>query len=279
MLMGKKIVFIGAGVMGEAMFKGLLREQLVKASDLTISDPNTLRREQLVQVYEMNAVEDNRAAIHNHDVIVLSVKPQVMPAVLSNLRGAVPSTALVISIAAGVPIRTISDGLAHAAVVRAMPNTPGQIGEGITVWCPTEHVTEEQFAQSDLLLGALGESVRVNDESYLDMATALSGTGPAYILMFMEAMIDAGVHLGFSRRVAEKLVMQTMQGTLSYARQSQAHQAALRNEVTSPGGTTAEAIFELERGGLRTVVSQAIWAAYRRSVELGSGQPRNLDRG
>jgi pyrroline-5-carboxylate reductase len=130
------------------------------------------------------------------------------------------------------------------------------------------------------VLGALGETVQVDDERYLDMATALSGTGPAYVLLVMEAMIDAGVHLGFSRRISEKLVLQTMRGTIEYARQSPRHPATLRNEVTSPGGTSAEAIYQLEKGGLRTVISRAIWAAYQRSVALGGGsdQPRLAGR-
>ncbi|MCA9909623.1 MAG: pyrroline-5-carboxylate reductase, partial [Anaerolineae bacterium] len=144
--------------------------------------------------------------------------------------------------------------------------------QGITVWTATPEVPETQRAQARMLLGALGDELFVDDEKYLDMATALSGTGPAYIFLFMEAMIDAGVHMGFSRRDAERLVLQTMAGSVEYARQSGLHPAELRNQVTSPGGTSAEAIYQMEKGGLRTVLSKAIYAAYQKSVLLGGGK-------
>lgn len=271
MLTEKQLAFIGSGVMAEAMIKGLLRQELLTPEYLIAADPLMERLQALKERYNINVTTNNSEATQDRDVVILSVKPQVMKYVLPDLRGHIRTRALVLSIAAGVPIKNISDGLAHAAVVRAMPNTPGQIGMGITVWTATGQITDEQLEDTQQILGAMGETVHVEDESYLDMATALSGTGPAYVLLFMEAMIDAGVHLGFSRRVAEKLVLQTMQGTIEYARQSPRHPATLRNEVTSPGGTSAEAIYHLEKGGLRTVLSRSVWAAYRRSVALGSG--------
>jgi pyrroline-5-carboxylate reductase len=173
-----------------------------------------------------------------------------------------------------VRIKTIADGLHNTAVVRAMPNTPAQIGQGITVWTATDDVPELGRAQARALLGALGEEIFLDDEKFLDMATALSGSGPAYVFLFMEALIDVGVHLGFSRRDAERLVMQTMRGSVEYARHSNMHPAQLRNQVTSPGGTSAAALYELERGGLRTVMADGVWAAYRRSVELGDAQEK-----
>lgn len=274
MLAEKQIAFVGGGVMAEAMTSGILRRELVRAGRVRIADPLVARVEELAARYGIGGSSSNRDVVRDADVIVLSVKPQVMPLVVKELRGVVQDSALVLSIAAGVTIRAVGDGLAHAAVVRAMPNTPAQIGKGITVWCATDEVSPAQLGYARDILSALGEEVQVNDEHYLDMATALSGTGPAYVLLFMEAMIDAGVHMGFSRRVSEQLVLQTMLGTVEYARLSGKHQAALRNEVTSPGGTSAEAIFELEKGGLRTVISEAVWAAYRRSRELGQGQSR-----
>jgi pyrroline-5-carboxylate reductase len=150
-----------------------------------------------------------------------------------------------------------------------MPNTPAQIGQGMSVWMSTSEVEPRQREQAQMILRALGEEIAVDDEDYLDMATALSGTGPAYVFLFMEALIDAGVHLGFSRRVAQQLVLQTLQGSVAYARQSNLHPAELRNQVTSPGGTSAEALYQLEKGGLRTVLSRAIWAAYQKSRYLG----------
>jgi pyrroline-5-carboxylate reductase len=213
---------------------------------------------------------DNVAAVESAEVVVLSIKPQVLCPVLEELGGHVVSDALVLSIVAGAKMDTIQRMLGVPAVVRVMPNTPAQIGLGISVWVATEAATETQRGQSLAILQALGEEVYVDDERYLDMATALSGTGPAYVFLLMEAMVDAGVHLGFSRHVSERLVIETLRGSVEYARQSPRHLAALRNQVTSPGGTSAEAIYHLEKGGLRTVLSRAIWAAYQRSRTLGS---------
>ena len=139
----------------------------------------------------------------------------------------------------------------------------------MTVWTATPQVSPKQREQTKIMLRALGDELFVDDESYLDMATALSGTGPAYVFLFMEALIDAGVHLGFSRKVAEQLVLQTMEGAVEIAKQSDLHPAQLRNMVTSPGGTSAEALYELEKGALRTILSKAVWAAYRKSKYLG----------
>jgi pyrroline-5-carboxylate reductase len=150
-----------------------------------------------------------------------------------------------------------------------MPNTPGQIGQGMTVWTASPEVKTAQREQAETLLGALGDALYVDEEQYIDVATALNGTGPAYVFMFMEALIDVGVHLGLSRRDSERLVLQTMRGSVEYAIQSGTHPAELRNQVTSPGGTSAAAIYELEKGGIRTVIADAVWAAYRRSIELG----------
>jgi pyrroline-5-carboxylate reductase len=152
-----------------------------------------------------------------------------------------------------------------------MPNTPAQIGEGITVWTVSPSVSQEQKQTARRLLSALGDEIFVEEENYLDMATALSGTGPAYVFLFMEAMVDAGVHLGFPRRIAEQLVAKTVRGSVDYytKREDQVHLARLRNEVTSPGGTSAAALYYLEKAGFRTAISRAIWAAYERSRELG----------
>jgi pyrroline-5-carboxylate reductase len=179
---------------------------------------------------------------------------------------------------AGVTIERIATGLANPSVVRAMPNTPAQVGQGITVWTATKEVGETEMAQAKALLAAFGQEIYMDGENYLDMATALSGTGPAYVFMFMEALIDAGVHMGFSRRDAERLVVQTLRGSIAYAEASGLHPAELRNQVTSPGGTTAEALYHMEKGGFRTVISRAVWSAFQRSVRLGGGAaPRDLN--
>lgn len=272
MFTDKTVSFIGGGIMGEAMIRGLITQQIVAPDHIVAADPLPDRLAELRERYNIQATGDNSEAAEAGQVIVLSVKPQNLADVLPSIRGHLRRQDLLLSILAGTPIRRLADGAAHAAVVRAMPNTPAQIGMGMTVWNATPEVTEEQRAQAQAILGALGDELYVNDEGYLDMATALSGTGPAYIFMFMEALIDAGVHLGFSRRVSEQLVFQTMRGSLEYAAQSGKHVAELRNQVTSPGGTTAAALYHLEKGGLRTVLSRGIWAAYQRSVELGQGE-------
>jgi len=150
-----------------------------------------------------------------------------------------------------------------------MPNTPAQIGQGMTAWTATPQVSEAQFAQVRAMLGALGKEIYVETERMIDMATALSATGPTYIFLVMEALVDAGVHMGFSRHVAQELVLQTMLGSVLFAQESHKHPAELRNMVTSPGGTSAEAIYQMEKGGLRTVLSKAVWAAFQRAVMLG----------
>lgn len=269
MLHGTSLAFIGSGNMAEAMIKGLLDREMILPDQIIASGPRAERGRELAERYGVGVTTDNYRAAGQGDVIVLSVKPQVLPGVLKELRGAINAHDLILSIVAGARIKAIAQRLGHQAIVRAMPNTPAQIGEGITVWTDTSTVTEEQHAQARGLLSALGEEVYVEDESYLDMATALSGTGPAYVFLFMEALIDAGVHLGFSRHLAERLVLQTMRGAVDFARQSSLHPAQLRNMVTSPGGTSAEALYQLEKGGLRTVVSRAIWAAYQKSKYLG----------
>jgi pyrroline-5-carboxylate reductase len=255
--------------MGEALIKGLLREKLIDAQSLIAADPWAERLDYLGEQYDIRTASENVPAVQEAEIVFLSIKPQVMNAVLRELNGKLDTGTLVFSIAAGVPVATIRDGIGIESVIRAMPNTPAQIGEGITVWTATSTVTAQQREHAMTILQALGEEVYVDDEHYLDMATALSGTGPAYIYLFMEAMVDAGVHLGFSRHVAEQLVFQTVIGSANYARQSGLHLAALRNQVTSPGGTTAEALYHLDKGGFRTVLSRAVWAAYVRSEQLG----------
>ena len=272
----KKIVFVGAGMMAEAMIAGLIKKKLAKPEDITGTGPREERGAELRKKYGIKTSVDNNAAIHEADVVVLSVKPQRLTEVMKGLKG-VRSDALALSVIAGASVKKLSAGLKHKAIVRSMPNTPGQIGEGITVWYASKETTDEQKEMARSILGALGEEVFVEDENYLDMATALSGNGPAYVFLFTEALIDAGVHMGFPRRIAEQLVLQTIKGSASYYEQAQKHPAALRNQVTSPGGTSAEALYYLEKAGFRTAISRAVWAAYQRSVELGKEKPGHIE--
>jgi pyrroline-5-carboxylate reductase len=175
----------------------------------------------------------------------------------------------VVSIVAGARTEEIATELDHSAIVRTMPNTPAQIGQGMTAWTATEGVSDLQERAACAMLEALGKAIRVENERQIDMATALSATGPTYVFLVMEALVDAGVHMGFSRHVAQDLVHQMMLGSVLFAGESQKHPAELRNMVTSPGGTSAEAIYQMEKGSLRTVLSKAVWAAYQRAEALG----------
>ena len=262
--------FIGSGVMAEAMMKGLLHGELVTADRVIAADPHESRVEELSDRYGVTATTDNAEVATAADVVVLSVKPQVMHFALRDIKGKLKDSTLVLSIAAGVQIGALVKGCQSRCVVRSMPNTPGQIGHGITVWTATPDVGESQRNWAETILGAMGETLYVNEEKYLDMATAINGSGPSYVFLLMEALIDAGVHLGFSRQDSQNLVLQTMRGSVEYAIQSGLHPAELRNQVTSPGGTSAAAIYQLEKGGVRTVISRAVWAAYQRSIELGT---------
>jgi pyrroline-5-carboxylate reductase len=275
-MLKKKITFIGPGVMAEAMIAGLLHKKLAQPENIIISGPREERSEQLHKKYGIKTTTDNALAASQADVVILSVKPQRLSEVMKGLKG-IQSEALVLSIIAGANIKKISTGLKHKAIVRSMPNTPGQIGEGITVWASSKEVTGEQQETARAILGALGDEVFVEDESYLDMATALSGSGPAYVFLFTEALIDAGVHMGFPRRISEQLVLQTIKGSASFYQQAARHPATLRNQVTSPGGTSAEALYYLEKAGFRTAISRAVWAAYQRSLELGKEKPGHID--
>jgi pyrroline-5-carboxylate reductase len=270
MLKQTKIAFIGSGIMAEAMIKGLVGQGLMPAQNINASGPRPERGAELAERYGIQVTQENVAATKGRDIVVVSVKPQFLDEVLEELCcGAIKTEALVLSIVAGTTIGHIAKGINHQAIVRVMPNTPAQVGLGMSVWTSTPETNEAQREQARTILAALGEELYLEHEDYLDMATALSGTGPAYVFLVMEALIDAGVHMGFSRRVSEQLVLQTMRGSLEFARASQRHPVELRNMVTSPGGTSAEALYQLEKGGLRTVISKAVWAAYQKSKYLG----------
>ncbi len=263
------IAFIGGGVMAEAMIGGLLARKLVSAKDVIAGEPHEKRRADLEAHHHIRTTTDNLKAVRSAEIVVFAIKPQILTRVLPELKGSLRDEQLVISIIAGGRIAALSDGLQHSAIVRSMPNTPAQIGKGLTVWTCTPVVTERQRKQAAAIFKALGKEVFVDDEKYLDMATAVSGTGPTYTFLVLEALIDAAVHLGFSRDVAHDIVIETMLGTILFAQSSGKHPAELRNMVTSPGGTSAEAIYQMEKGALRTVLSKAVWAAYQKSRMLG----------
>ena len=277
-LAGRTIATVGSGVMAEAIIAGLLRGQLVEPRQIVSSHPRADRREALASRHGVRTVETNAAAVAGADVVLLAIKPQMLARVGHEIRGGLQPGQLVISILAGATTAALSGHLGHREVVRSMPNTPAQLGRGMTVWYATPETSAAQREQAALLLGALGAQIEVDDEKLVARATAVSGTGPTYVFLVMEALIDAAVHLGFARHVAHDLVIETLEGSTLFAKQSGMHPAELRNMVTSPGGTSAAALHELESGRLRTVLSEAVWAAFRRTVELGDQLEASVGR-
>jgi pyrroline-5-carboxylate reductase len=277
-LANRTIATVGSGVMAEAMIAGLLRGELVAPSQVIASHPRAERRDHLEREYSIRVVPGNTDAIENADVVLFAIKPQMLGKVGREIGPHLRRGQLVLSVIAGATTAALTGTLGHDQVIRAMPNTPARLGKGMTVWYATPETTEEQREQAATLLGALGAQLEVDDEKMVAMATAVSGTGPTYVFLVMEALIDAAVHLGFPRHIAHDLVIETLEGSTLFAKQSGMHPAELRNMVTSPGGTSAAALHELESGRLRTVLSEAVWAAYRRTVELGDQLEASVSR-
>jgi pyrroline-5-carboxylate reductase len=264
-----KIAFIGGGNMGEAIIGALLEKKLSLPAEVSVSDISEPRRQYLKKQYGITVTANNKEAVTDKDVIVLAVKPQNVTEVLDNLKGFLKPGQLILSIVAGVTISTICQGMGHRKVIRSMPNTPAQIGLGISGWTATVEVTEKQKGWAKTILGAMGKEIYFNDEKYLDMVTAVSGSGPAYFYLFAESLIDAAVDLGLSRKEAEELVSQTMLGAAHLMNKSDKTTAELRRNVTSKGGTTERAIQVFEESGLAGIVAKAVKAACQRAKELG----------
>ncbi len=264
-----KIAFIGGGVMGEAMLSAILAKGLSTPRDISVSDIDKSRRRHLEQKYGVAVMSDNRLAIEERDVVLLAIKPQNLVEVMAELSGQLKPTQLVLSIIAGARIDALRLGLNHNCIVRAMPNTPAQIGEGISVWTATAKVTEQQKGWAGSILGATGREIYVDDEKYIDMATAVSGSGPAYVFLFVESLVEAAVGIGLPRDIAEELVLQTVLGSGHLVQKSGKEPAELRRMVTSPGGTTEQALLQLEKGGFSSLLMQAVGAAHDRARRLG----------
>jgi pyrroline-5-carboxylate reductase len=270
-LRSSRVAIVGAGVMAEAMLAGLLARDLVDPALVSCSHPREERRRELEERHRVRTASGNAEAVAGADVVLLAVKPQMLRTVMPELRPVMRPEQLLISVIAGASTRALGDGLGHPAIVRSMPNTPAQIAQGVTVWFATPAVDAAGLGRTRTMLSALGREFEVHDERQVAMATAVSGTGPTYIFLFIEALTDAAVHLGFPRHVARELVLDTMQGSAGFALASGRHVAQLRDMVTSPGGTSAAALYELEKGRLRTVVSDAVWAAFERTLGLEAG--------
>ena len=265
-----QLAFIGGGTMAEAILAGVLRQGLSQPSEVSVGEPLEERRDYLARTYGVSALAENGQAVEGAELVVLAVKPQDLEPVLAGLCCTLAPTQTLLSIVAGARLSTLVQGLSHAAVIRVMPNTPAQVSAGMSVWTAAPEVSAEAREATRGLLEAMGEQRYVADETYLDMATALSASGPAYVWLFLESLIDAGVTMGLPREMASALATQTLLGSARMAQETGRSPAELRHQVTSPGGTTAEALLVLEDGAFRATIIQAVLAAYERSQELGA---------
>ena len=265
-----KLGFIGGGVMAEAIIAGIRDSGL--DAEIAVGDPIAARRDHLVGRYGVAATDSNSQVIEGAQLVVLAVKPQQFKSAASDIAGQLSKDQTVLSIMAGIKMHSIGLALNHRSLVRVMPNTPSQVRQGMSVWVATDDVPDDVTEFTSSMLDGLGDQVRLDDEKVLDMATALSASGPAFVFVFLESLIDAGVQLGMPADIARRLAIQTIQGSAALALETGKHSAELRNMVTSPGGTTAAGLHAMEEGGFRSAAASAVLAAYRRGEELGTGK-------
>ncbi|TKB11221.1 pyrroline-5-carboxylate reductase [Desulforhopalus sp. IMCC35007] len=270
--MRQKIGFIGGGQMAEALIKGIITSGLYKSEDILVAEPNESRRDHLESIYSVKAHYSNLPVFENCRVIMLAVKPQTMSMLLEDCQDRVQPQHILISIAAGLPISFYIDklGKPKTKMVRVMPNTPALVLEGASAISRNLNVTDEELRVAEEIFLAVGEVV-ILDEVHLDAVTGLSGSGPAYVFSFVEALIDAGVKSGLTRAISEKLALQTVSGSVKLLKESGEHPAALRGKVTSPGGTAITALHVLEKVGFHGIIMDIVESAVNRSKELGKG--------
>ncbi len=272
--MAIKLGIIGGGVMGEALLSRLLAQQLYRPEDVLISEPQAHRRDFLAREYGVGVTVENRAAAAASEVLLLAIKPQVFEAVATELakdnsnRQKEEPLPVIVSILAGVSLSQLEAAFGHQPVIRVMPNTPATVGAGITAIAPGSTVNNNQLAQVRVIFQTVGEVVEVQ-EGLMDAVTGLSGSGPAYVAMMIEALADGGVAAGLPRAIASKLALSTVLGTAQLLQDTELHPAQLKDRVTSPGGTTIAGVAQLERCGFRSAVIEAVLAAKERSVQLG----------
>jgi pyrroline-5-carboxylate reductase len=264
-----KIGFIGGGNMGEAMLYAILSKTVATAGDITVADASPDRRQHLGREYGVRITASNPEAAGDADVVLMVVKPQSLAEVMAGMSSRVKDNQLVLSVVAGASTARLSQGLSHKAIVRAMPNTPAQIGQGITVWTATAGVSSQQKEQAAAILGAMGREIYMADENFLDMATAVSGSGPAYVFLFMEALLAAAIDIGLPPETAKQLVLETVAGSAAFAEKSGKELSELKRMVTSPGGTTAAALEVLDEGRFAELIKKAVAAAHHRAGQLG----------
>jgi pyrroline-5-carboxylate reductase len=269
-----RIAFIGGGTMAGAVISAVLSHNVAGPNDIIAGEPLPERRDALRERHKIAVTADNREAVNGARVIVLAVKPHQLAAAAVDLKGRLSPDQTVLSIMAGVTVATLQASLDHAAVVRAMPNTPAQVGEGMCAWTAAPEVKPRARDQARQVLAATGKEVYFEDEKYIDMATAVSGSGPGFLFLLMEAFIDGAVHLGLPRETAGEMVIQTFLGSARLAQETGRPVAELRSLVTTPGGTTAEGLLALESAGVRAAIAEALIAAYEKAQSLRGGKPR-----
>lgn len=267
--MNEQLGFIGGGVMAEAIIHGVLHRHVVPSNQISVSDVLEERRNLIADRFAVTTFADSRDVARRATLIILAVKPQQIASVFRDLQGHLDPEQVIVSIVAGARVTALARGLAHPRIVRVMPNTPARVGFGMSVWTASAAVETGDKNAVQTILRTLGREAYVEDEEYLDMATAINGSGPGYVFLFLEALIDAAVHLGLSRAFADELVVQTVLGSAHLAQATGEHPARLKNLVTSPGGTTAAGLAALEASGFRAAVDRAVLAAFERSRELG----------
>ena len=256
--------------MAEAILKGVLAADLTGCEDIHVGEPISGRRQYLTEHYGITAGNDNVDAARDAELVVLAVKPQDLTEVFNQLNGLLGSEQSVFSIVAGTKISALAQGFGHGSIIRVMPNTPAQIGHGMSVWTCSADVQEPARKLAKRVLETVGREIYVEDEKYLDMATALNGSGPAYVFLVIEALIDAGVYVGLPRAMARTVALQTVYGSTKLVMETGKHPAELKDMVVSPGGTTAEGLQVLERAGVPGALVEAVNAAYQKSMSLGT---------
>ena len=257
---------IGGGVMAEAILSRLLAAKTFAADQILVSEPQTARRDYLERQYQVQVTSDNQTAARAAEVLLLAIKPQVFELAVANLT--LQPDSLVISILAGVPLSKLAQAFPQQPIVRAMPNTPATVGAGMTAITASQNAQVEQIEQAKTIFAAVGEVVEVS-ESLMDAVTGLSGSGPAFVAMAIEALADGGVASGLPRAIALQLAIQTVLGTATLIKESGIHPGELKDRVTSPGGTTIAGVAQLESAGFRSALIEAVKAATKRSQELG----------
>ena len=264
-----KIGFIGGGVMAEALISGILNSNSYKPNQIGVSDPLRVRVEELEQKYGIECSIDNQRVIESSDIIIIAVKPQHIENVLEEIKTLGKSTQIVISIVAGATLYLLASKIGHNSVVRVMPNTPAQTSDGMIVWTADKGISQKHHPVISNILQSLGKEIYFEDEKYIDMATAVSASGPAYVAIMIESLIDAGVYIGLPRVISKTLVMETFKGSVNYLDKTNIHPTKLRESVSSPGGGTVEAIKSLEENDIRAAFYKAIKAAYTKYQTLG----------